>query len=168
VLPVIALTLAFASLGTGAAGSPADVRSAVAECQDAASGNPDLGTDRIEFAEYRGWADGLVQGKDGNWTVKMGAVVRGSRPVTVRVIPAHQGRAALVYGRDGPASQVRFEPCADHPRSTGWPGGARLTERRRFTVEIRVAGKPPERRVLLDKPRHLPRPSPSAGNAAGA
>ena len=160
VLPVMALTLAFASLGTAAGAPPATVESAVAECKDAALGNPDLGAGRIAFAEYRGWADGLVQGKDGNWTVKMGAVVRGKGPVTVRVVPSQRERVALVYGRDGPASQVRFEPCADHARSTGWPGGVRLTERRRFTVEIRAAGRAPELRVLLDKPRHMSRPLP--------
>ena len=160
VLPVFAIAVALASLGTAGGNSPADVRSAVAECRDAALGNPDLGKGRIVFAEYRGWADALVEGEDGKWTVKMGAVVRGSMPVTVSVLPRDRDRAALIYGRDGPASQVRFEPCSDHARSTGWAGGVRITERRRFTVVIRSAGRDPVRRVLLDEPRHLPGPNP--------
>ena len=156
-LPVFALSLAIASIGTASPGSPAEAPSSVAECRAAVLGNPDLGHGRMAFGEYPGWAEGLKPNRDGTWTVKMGAAVRGSRPVTVSVIPAHRHRAALIYGGHTSASQVRFEPCADHARSTGWAGGVKVTERRPFRVEIRSPGRPPIRRALLDEPRHLSR-----------
>ena len=145
-------------LTTLLAGSPpADSRGDVAACRDAVLGNPPAGDGPIRFAEYAGWAEAAVDRPDGLWEVKMGAAVRGKAPVTVRVLPRHQDRAALISGGRESASRIRVEPCRDHRRSTGWAGGVRLSERRPFTIEIRTRGHPPVREVLLDKPRRLPK-----------
>lgn len=164
--PLIAIALAYVSLGTGAPEAPAEVASVTADCADAVVGNPDVGKGRLVFAEYEGWAENIEQAENGSWNVKMGAVLRGRRDVVVRVIPSHQDRAALMYDRRRAASQVRFEPCRDHRRSTGWAGGVVLTRLRPFKVDVRMGPGEAKRRVLLDLPRHLRR-APSGGSAAG-
>ena len=163
-LRLLATALVATPLVAAAAPPAAGVSVGVAGCVEAVSGNPPAGRGPIKFFEYRGWAESAVEKPDGTWDVKMGAAVRGGDPVTVRVVPRHQDRAALVYGGRTPRSAVRFEPCADHTRSTGWAGGVRLTKLRRFTVEIRMGDEAPIREVLLDLPRGF---APSAGSDGG-
>jgi hypothetical protein len=154
-LRLLAVIAAATPLATGATPTPAGSSPGVATCADAVLGNPDVPDGPIEFFEYRGWGETAVKGSGRSWTVKMGAAVAGDQSVTVTVVPRDQHRARLDYGDGPPRRAVRFEPCRDHARSTGWAGGVRLTELRRFTVEVKLKGEPPFREVLLNLPRKL-------------
>jgi len=85
--------------------------------------------------------------RNGNFVAKMGAVVVGHAPVTVRAPEAARGRIGFVYGdaSRGRATQlteapvqVTFKPCPHLPRS-GYVGGLLLdTIRESVALEIRL------------------------------
>jgi hypothetical protein len=84
--------------------------------------------------------------RNGSFVVKMGAVVEGHTPVTLRVPEEARGRVGLIYGdasrgrtqlSDAPV-EVRFEPCPNRPRS-GYVGGLILdTIREPVTLEVQL------------------------------
>jgi hypothetical protein len=84
---------------------------------------------------------------NGNFLAKVGAVVEGHAPVTVRVPEASRGRVGLVYGdasrgrgrrlSKAPA-EVTFTPCPNRQRS-GYVGGLLLeTVSEPVTLEVRL------------------------------
>jgi hypothetical protein len=87
--------------------------------------------------------------RNGDYVAKMGAVVEGHRPVTLRVPSAARGHVGLIYGdatrgARGDLSraplEVKFEPCPDRARS-GYVGGLLLdTVRRPVTLEVQELG----------------------------
>lgn len=86
----------------------------------------------------------------GQLTAKMPIFVAGHEPVAVSVPPRsrhrvflyygrmrdREGRPTTIFGRARGVAEIRFEPCADRPR-TVWPGG------------IRVRGRKPVRLLVL-------------------
>jgi hypothetical protein len=86
--------------------------------------------------------------RNGSFGVKMGAVVEGHTPVTLRVPEEARGRVGLIYGdftrgrrtqqlSDAPV-EVTFEPCPNRPRS-GYVGGLLLdTIREPVTLEVQL------------------------------
>lgn len=84
--------------------------------------------------------------RNGSFGVKMGAVVEGHTPVTLRVPEEARGRVGLIYGdgrragtqlSDAPV-EVTFEPCPNRSRS-GYVGGLLLdTIREPVTLEAQL------------------------------
>ena len=99
----------------------------------------------------------------GNLYAKMGILVAGNRPVTVRVPEGLRSRVFLYYGqmtgRDGKPttsfadtpgySSTEFRPCADRPR-TIWPGGVRI--RGTASVHLMVEASGSEIPLRLGRP----------------
>jgi hypothetical protein len=84
---------------------------------------------------------------NGNFLAKMGAVVEGHAPVTLRVPEASRGRVGLVYGdasrgrgrrlSNAPV-EVTFKPCSNRQRS-GYVGGLLLeTVSEPVRLEVRL------------------------------
>ena len=118
----------------------------IARCSEAVTGSPDsnwpwrAGTAHVGRFGLVGGRRGfegspaLVELKSGNWAIKKGALVRGRRPLIVRVLKSDRARVGLDYG--GPNSEsriedahtaVKFRPCR-RKAGTGWPGGLILTD----------------------------------------
>jgi hypothetical protein len=84
--------------------------------------------------------------RNGTFGVKMGAVVEGHTPVTLRVPDEARGRVGLIYGdatrgrmqlSDAPV-EVTFEPCPNRARS-GYVGGLLIdTVREPVTLEVQL------------------------------
>lgn len=100
----------------------------------------------------------------GNFVAKMGAVVEGHAPVTLRVPEAARGRVGLIYGDASRGRgtrlsvapvEVTFEPCPDRPRS-GWVGGLLLdTVREPVTLEVSLTDSHTELLTIEPGPTRL-------------
>jgi hypothetical protein len=90
------------------------------------------------------------ENRNGDFVVKLPAIVEGHALVVLRVPESERGRVALVYGgganggtplREAPVD-VTFEPCPDKARS-GWPGGLLVDDDQdTVALEVQVAGSP--------------------------
>lgn len=97
----------------------------------------------------------------GHHIFKMGAVVGGHAPVTLRVPNEARGSVGLIYGDasrgwrhrpSGPPVEVTFEPCPDRPRS-GYVGGLLLeTAREPVTLEVDLTDSRTERLTIEPAP----------------
>jgi hypothetical protein len=98
---------------------------------------------------------------NGDLVVKIGLLVEGTAPVTVKVPETLRERVFLYYGR-GPGNraisfadsngfaEVEFRPCEDRPR-TIWPGGLRV--RGRGSVHLVVEARGRSLPLRLGRPR---------------
>jgi hypothetical protein len=87
--------------------------------------------------------------RSGSYVAKMGAVVEGHKPITLRVPRAARGRIGLIYGDAARGTrgdlsrapvEVRFVPCRDRARS-GYVGGLLLDGvNRPVTLQVQERG----------------------------
>jgi hypothetical protein len=108
----------------------------------------------------------MSETRNGQLINKMPVLVEGGKPVLLSVPPRDSDRVFLYYGRlrdregrptttIGRArgfSEVRFEPCADKPR-TVWPGGIRVRGRRAVRLLVSVEGRAAAIPLRLGRPR---------------
>lgn len=93
-----------------------------------------------------------VENRNGELLIKMGAVIAGHTPVTLRVPASARGRVGLIYGDGSRGKQtlpkapleVTFMPCPGLDRS-GYVGGLLLdTVFEPVTLEVQPLGSPTE------------------------
>ena len=120
----------------------------------------------------------MTRTANGHLITKMPIFVSGRAPVTVSVpdrarhrvflyygrMEDRQGRPTTIIGRAPGFSVVRFEPCADRPR-TVWPGGIRVVGRRAVRLEVRPEGSERVVSLALGRPQ-LSRGSPQRRDGA--
>jgi hypothetical protein len=108
----------------------------------------------------------MTRTANGQLITKMPIFVAGRAPVTVSVpdrdrhrvflyygrMEDRQGRPTTIIGRAPGFSVVRFEPCADRPR-TVWPGGIRVVGLRAVRLEVRPEGSERVVSLALGRPR---------------
>jgi hypothetical protein len=150
------------SCGSGGSGSTgADQRAAVygrnpvpaitADCEGLGPQRdwPQLGAHVDDFGLLARDLRDAHRTRSGTYVAKMGAVVEGHEPITLRVPKAARGRVGLIYGNATRGTredlsrapvEVRFEPCPDRARS-GYVGGLLLDGvSRPVTLQVQKRG----------------------------
>lgn len=135
---------------TGSVATKPPNRSITARCEGLGPG-PGWRREAIDIGKFGLLVRHLFashKNRNGDWVVKMGAVVEGHTPVTLRVPEAARGRVGLAYGNgvgagtpipEAPVA-VTFMPCADRARS-GYVGGLLLeTVSESVTLEVKTRG----------------------------
>jgi hypothetical protein len=168
---VVAAVVVF--FGESASGQEPGANSNVAACRNVLNGHGDSHWRRESVvAGPVGVAKRplrqMWRAPSGNLYAKMGILVEGYEPVTVRLPAALRNRVFLYYGqmtgRDGKPTTsfadtpgyaaTEFRPCTDRPR-TIWPGGLRIKGTAPVHLIVEAEGR--SMPLRLGKPRiHSP------------
>jgi hypothetical protein len=145
------------------AATPAS-RSITAGCEDLGP-HPDWRRGAVDVGDFGLLAQDLRNAqkkRNGNYVAKMGAVVAGHTPISLRVPKVERGRVGLIYGDATRGTgarlsrapvEIRFEPCSNRARS-GYVGGLLLNVvTHPVTLKVQALGSRIETLTVPPAPR---------------